>query len=229
MRTLAIGDIHGCYRALKCLANCVPFRDDDLLITLGDYVDRGPNSKSVLEWVMERTQAGQCIPLRGNHEAMMMAAIRGEMPLQHWLYCGGDKALASYGRSGRQPNVEDIPEEHIQFLEHSLHRAYETSGHIFVHASLLPDEPVLEQPDDVLYWERFDWIAPHESGKTIICGHTAQHSGVPANVGHAICIDTWVYGRGWLTCLDVETGQYWQADEHGLIRSDWLDLSQTPV
>ena len=71
-------------------------------------------------------------------------------------------------------------------------------------------------------WERFDWINPHRSGKTIICGHTAQHSGEPADVGYAVCIDTWVYGDGWLTCLDVGTGEYWQANQDGETRQDQL-------
>jgi serine/threonine protein phosphatase 1 len=57
----------------------------------------------------------------------------------------------------------------------------------------------------------------------MICGHTSQKSGRPLNLGHAVCIDTWVYGRGWLTCLDVQTGKLWQANQAGETRTAWLD------
>ena len=68
MRYLAVGDIHGCFTALTSLAAYVPFRDDDLLITLGDYVNRGPDSCAVLDWLIRRQRHGKLVPLRGNHE-----------------------------------------------------------------------------------------------------------------------------------------------------------------
>ncbi|HEY9796072.1 MAG TPA: hypothetical protein V6D30_10555, partial [Leptolyngbyaceae cyanobacterium] len=64
---------------------------------------------------------------------------------------------------------------------------------------------------------------PHCSGKIMVCGHSSQKSGVPLNVGHAICIDTWVYGKGWLTCLDVTSGRVWQANQAGQQREAWID------
>ena len=72
----------------------------------------------------------------------------------------------------------------------------------------------------MLYWESLkadDW-RPHEGGKTMICGHTAQKSGRPLVLDRAVCIDTWVYGNGWLTCLDVDLEVYWQANEQGQTR-----------
>lgn len=75
----------------------------------------------------------------------------------------------------------------------------------------------------MLYWERFGNPAPHESGLTMVCGHTSQQSGDPLNVGHAICIDTSACRGGWLTCLDVDTMFCWQASESGDVRSFWLD------
>ena len=59
----------------------------------------------------------------------------------------------------------------------------------------------------------------------MVCGHTKQRSGRPRNWGHAVCIDTWVYGDGWLTCLDVRTGRYWQANQAGQTRTDYLDAA----
>jgi serine/threonine protein phosphatase 1 len=68
----------------------------------------------------------------------------------------------------------------------------------------------------VLLWEKLHDPLPHVSGKVMVCGHTKQNSGVPLNLGHAVCIDTGVYEPdGWLTCLDVRTGQYWQANQRG--------------
>jgi serine/threonine protein phosphatase 1 len=57
----------------------------------------------------------------------------------------------------------------------------------------------------------------------MVCGHTPQKSGRPKSLGHAVCIDTWAYGKGWLTCLEVGTGRYWQANQQGEHRSGWLD------
>ena len=63
---------------------------------------------------------------------------------------------------------------------------------------------------------------PHCSGKVVVCGHTQQRSGLPLNLGHAVCIDTWAYGQGWLTCLDVLSGRIWQANQAGRVRTLWL-------
>jgi serine/threonine protein phosphatase 1 len=77
-----------------------------------------------------------------------------------------------------------------------------------------------EQPELILCWESLNprKYEPHYSGKTMICGHTAQKKGNPLVLPGAICIDTWAYGDGWLTCLDVDSGQYWQANELGETR-----------
>ena len=115
-----------------------------------------------------------------------------------------------------------IPEAHWRFLEEELRAWYETPTHFFVHANYYPDVPLAEQPDLMLYWEKFDDPPPHESGKIMVCGHTPQKSGLPRNIGHAVCIDTWVYGKGWLTCLDVGSGKYWQANQRRETRSGRL-------
>ncbi len=100
---------------------------------------------------------------------------------------------------------------------------YETERQIFVHANLYPDLPLNEQPDYVVFWQHIDeWTPPHQSGKTMICGHTSQKTGEILNLGHAICIDTAACKGGWLTCLDVETGDYWQANESGETRAGFL-------
>lgn len=225
MATYAIGDIHGCWKALATLLDQVPIKPEDTLITLGDYIDRGPSSARVLGWLIDRHQQGNCIALRGNHEVMLQASVEGNMNVDHWLACGGRETLESYlpSKQKRKPSLADVSPEHLLFLKKKLRPYHETDSHIFVHAAVLHGHSLEDQDEYTLYWERFQDIAPHQSGKTVICGHTAQKSGIPANNGHAICIDTWVYGRGWLTCLEVETGRYWQANQNKKHRSDWLD------
>jgi len=221
-RLLAIGDIHGCLKALETLAAFVPFADDDLLVTLGDYVDRGPNTRGVLDWLIARLAKGHLIPLCGNHEIMMVQALDDSATERFWLDMGGAAALASYGR-GNRGQLSDVPEEHWQFLDHETKRYYETDTHFFVHANARPDWPLAEQSDEVLFWERFDDTPLHQSGKIMVCGHTAQKTGLPLDLGHAVCIDTWAYGRGWLTCLDPKTGEYWQANQQGETRRGQLE------
>lgn len=228
MATYAIGDIHGCWDALETLIERVPFGDDVLLITLGDYVDRGPDSARVLDWVMQLHGQGRCLPLRGNHELMMQAVIDGQVKEDHWLACGGLETLQSYSPSSqkRNPRLEDIPHSHSQFLKEKLLPYYETDSHIFVHASVFEGYSMQDQDEHTLYWDRFEYIQPHQSGKIVVCGHTAQKSGRPVHRGHAICIDTWVYGKGWLTCLDLESGQYWQANQKRQHRTHWLEAPE---
>jgi serine/threonine protein phosphatase 1 len=223
MRHLAIGDIHGCSRALLTLAAWVPFRDDDVLVTLGDSVDRGPDSFGVLDWLIARHQRGGLIPLAGNHEIMMLAAREDAGALDNWLAVGGDAALASYSHLDDAGRLSDIPETHWDFLATQLLAYHEIDTHFFVHAGAWPEVPLADQPDLTLYWEAFNDPAPHKSGKVMVCGHTPQRSGKPRSVGHAVCIDTAACRGGWLTCLDVASGRYWQANQRGETRRGWVE------
>jgi serine/threonine protein phosphatase 1 len=236
MRLLAIGDIHGCLRALTTLLDLVAPQADDLLIALGDYVDRGPDSRGVLDRLIALHDAGRLIALRGNHDVMMVDARDGHD--LGWLEVGGELTLRSYdiedskiGKFFRgmgwfgdpEDLLAKVPRRHWKFLEDDCLPYYETEEYIFVHANLYPDVPLAEQPDYMLYWERLTGPCEHISGKTMICGHTRQKNGRPLNLGTTICIDTNVYEDGWLTCLDVHTGRVWQANERGETRSSWLD------
>jgi serine/threonine protein phosphatase 1 len=224
MRLLAIGDIHGCYRALMALVKAVKLTPEDALITLGDYVNRGPDSSSVVDWLIHRSKNGLLIPLRGNHEIMMLRARDNNEAFANWIAVGGKETLASYSPLGDQGRLADVPDSHWDFLENHLRDYYETDRHIFVHANLYPDLPLPEQPEFMLFWEQLDeWTPPHISGKTMICGHTSQRSGKPLNMGHAVCIDTAACKGGWLSCLELETNFYWQANEAGEVRSGFLD------
>jgi serine/threonine protein phosphatase 1 len=225
MRTLAIGDIHGCSRALRALLDRVQPGPDDWIVTLGDYVDRGPDSYGAMEQLLALHRTGRLIALRGNHEEMMLAARGDVEALRGWLLCGGAQALASYSPLGDAGSLVDVPDEHWHFLDRCCVAWHETATHIFVHANVHPDVPMDEQPGYLLRWEAIDAqnSAPHCSGKVLVCGHTQQRSGLPLNLGHAVCIDTWAYGSGWLTCLDAATGRIWQANQEGRVRTLWLD------
>ena len=222
MRYLAIGDIHGCFKALTTLSGFVPFESDDILITLGDHINRGPDSCAVLDWLIAHGKRSKLIPLRGNHEIMMLQARENADEFRRWLRYGGAATLASYSSFGDAGRLVDVPDSHWQFLEQTQ-SLFETDTHFFVHANAYPDCPLAEQPDFMLYWESFNDPPPHASGKIMICGHTSQKSGIPLSIGHAVCIDTWVYGEGWLTCLDAASGRYWQANQRGETRTGWLE------
>ncbi len=217
-RTLAIGDIHGSLAALKRMIEVVPIRDDDFLITLGDYVDRGPDSKGVLDWLIERHRGSRMVSLRGNHDVMFAAAPYNSQERDIWISVGGVQTLMSYGQDGVIATLDDVPYEHFNFIDDDCVKYYETEQHIFVHATVDPKKPLSEQSDETLYWSKLKDLGPHCSGKTVICGHTAQKNGRPLDLRHTICIDTWVYGGGWLTCLDIDTGEYWQTRQSGDFR-----------
>lgn len=221
MHTLAIGDIHGCSRALRILAETVPFAAFDTVVTLGDHVDRGPDSYGVVEWLIDWGQRHHLVSLKGNHEILMLDALQDRFALRQWLEVGGSAAIESYRAKGE--GGEMVPESHRLFLEGCL-PYWETKSHIFVHASVDPALPMEKQSGAQLYWNRADFSAPpHVSGKRVICGHTAQRNGIPKSNGHVTCIDTWAYGGGWLTAMDVNTGAYWQTRETGEVRRGMVE------
>jgi serine/threonine protein phosphatase 1 len=223
MRILAIGDIHGCHRALLALLDAVSPQPDDLLVTLGDYVDRGPDSRLVLDDLVALHAGGRLVALRGNHDQMMVDARDRPWESALWLACGGLQTLSSYGIALAEPlDLQEVPDAHWKFLEEDCRDWYETERHLFVHASYDPDLAMPDQPGYLLRWEKLLDPLPHVSGKTVVCGHTKQSK--PLNLGHVVCIDTGVYAGGWLTCLDVDSGRIWQANEQGRQRTGWLDV-----
>ncbi|WP_197442682.1 metallophosphoesterase family protein [Lignipirellula cremea] len=213
-RTIAIGDIHGCSLALETLLNTIQPEKSDRIITLGDYIDRGPDSCAVLDRLLALSNECETVFLLGNHEAMLLDAYQTEFNYSHWLYCGGDATLQSYGGS-----LDGIPPEHLHFVR-KCQFSYETDKHFFVHANYVYDEPLHNQPNDVLLWEHLsaDPPPPHQSGKTAIVGHTPQGSGAILDAGHLVCIDTCCFGGGYLTAYDIDTQQIWQADIQGTLR-----------
>ena len=210
-RTIAIGDIHGCAQALATLLDMLAPTSTDTLVLLGDYVDRGPDSRRVLEKLLDLQRQCSLIPLLGNHEIMMLSVWSGDMPALFWERYGGYETLLSY--DGELTRVDAL---HWEFL-HQCRRYFETGTHLFMHANYIADRELDNQPDVTLFWTHISSILPppHRSGKTAIVGHTPQFGGDILDLGHLKCIDTCCFAGGWLTALDVHSGQIWQANERG--------------
>ena len=212
-RTLAIGDIHGCCCALETLLSHVAPDADDTVIVLGDVIDRGPDSRGVIDALLDLANRTRIIFVMGNHEEMYRDALASPRRLAMWLHYGGEETLQSYGG-----DVANIPPEHHQFLTGG-HSWWEDEENIFIHANLEPGVPLQDQSGRWLRWEHLSGHEyPHESGRRVICGHTSIPSGVPLVRNNWVCIDTHVYGGQYLTCLDVATGDLYQSSDSGDLR-----------
>ena len=224
-RTIAIGDVHGCAQALATLIDAIRPTPHDTLVFLGDYIDRGPNSRGVLDEVIALREQCTVVPLLGNHEEMLLAVLQGgQSETKFWLTFGGVASLTSYGwNEGPELRPEDvrrlIPGEHVKFLK-SCRDYFETVRHIFAHAYYDPHLPLHQQKWGGLRWASLPPVPErHCSGKVAIVGHTTQRSGDILDLGYLKCIDTFCHGGGWLTGLEVEGAwREWQANEAGDLR-----------
>lgn len=225
-RTIAIGDIHGCSRALETLLAAVNPGPSDTVVTLGDLIDRGPDTRGVIDRLIDLRSSGRLIPVLGNHEQMLLDVLAGRLDAFYWLYCGGEAVLSSYGIV----SPSEIPDAHLTFLGEGRNY-FETETHFFTHASYDPVLPLGEQPEELLRWSSLrDRIpGPHHSGKVAVVGHTAQRSGEVLDLGHLICLDTYCYGGRWLTAIDLDGSRLWQANQHGELRhAQGVPLSSNP-
>ncbi|HKK00603.1 MAG TPA: metallophosphoesterase family protein [Desulfuromonadales bacterium] len=212
-RLLAVGDIHGCFDHLRQLMALVRPTPSDQVVFLGDYVDRGPAARDVLDFLIDfGRRYPKSVFLKGNHEAMFLDFLTGRERLP-FLINGGQTTLKSY----EQKNAVAIPEEHRAFLA-ALRLSFDTEHFIFVHAGLRPGLPLEEQQEEDLLWIRRDFLDAddYDWGKTIVFGHTPLQEPFlsPGRIG----IDTGaVYGR-YLSCCDVETLRFWRYPEEKDVR-----------
>lgn len=213
-RTFAVGDIHGCNQALVALLAMLDLAGEDTVVVLGDFVDRGPETRQVIDTLLALQQTCRLVTLLGNHEEMMRDALSGRGLYNPWLEMGGQAALDSYGNDPR-----NIPPSHIRFLV-SCSPYWETDREIFVHAGLEPNVSLKNQRAEWLRWKRLQGTeAPHPSGKRIICGHTPQVDGRPGVYDGWVCLDTWAYRGQYLSALDVAADVVYQANQTGATRS----------
>jgi serine/threonine protein phosphatase 1 len=217
-RTYAVGDIHGCAIALKTMLATLEPRAQDTLIVLGDVIDRGPDSRGVLQRLLTLRDQCQLVTILGNHEQMLLDVIDGQMPRQDWMGFGGAETLDSYGQ---QSSVASVSEEHVAFIR-TWSDYHEQASHFYAHGNYREFLPLAVQPWQLLRWQSLHerTPGPHQSGQVAILGHTANKQGHVLDLGHLICIDTCCHGGGWLTALEAATGRIWQTNERGQMRCD---------
>jgi serine/threonine protein phosphatase 1 len=217
--TYAIGDIHGCYGLMVELLDRIVAdvesssgQDDETLVFLGDYVDRGPASSAVLTalvWI-ERHSPVRTVFLKGNHEQGMLDYIDNPSLHVQWLQFGGIATLCSYGLEVpddlksidhldlRDRFVDRLPASHLEFLRR-LQMCHETEYFIFVHAGIKHGIPMSKQKPEDLLWIREGFLEERSpSRKRVVHGHTWT-SNKPQVLAHRIGVDTGAYETGVLT------------------------------
>jgi serine/threonine protein phosphatase 1 len=216
-RLLAIGDIHGCDVALETLLHELAPGADDTVVVLGDVIDRGPDTRRCIDILLDLQKSSQLVSILGNHEEMFLDALAGGSWSTTWLQSGGAEMLESYDDS-----IENIPTEHLDYI-HSMRDYFESEWDLFVHATPHFDIPISEQPPEFLRWNRLTGREPPQSsGKRVICGHTAQRSGVPLVFFGWVCLDSNAYGpHGALSGLDVHADVIYQAEQSGTYRGQF--------
>jgi serine/threonine protein phosphatase 1 len=217
-RIFVIGDIHGCYSELKSmleyLSRKLDLSDKDLVVFLGDYIDRGPDSRGVLDALVDfKTRFPNCIFLKGNHEDMLLDFLGFGGNLGHaFLYNGGLETIQSYGISVFSPPNEMmrlLPEDHFSFFN-SLESVVTVRDYYLVHAGLNPSMSLEKQTGEDLFWIRESFLdAPHEFGKTIIFGHT-PHREIFDNRPFKIGLDTGLVFGNKLSCLELVSGKVYE-------------------
>ena len=212
-KIFAIGDIHGCAGRLDRLIKEIPIDPErDMLVFIGDYLDRGPDPKGVVDRIIRISETHRkVVCLAGNHERMFLDyAFQGQGE-DVFLHNGGMSTLISYGfRRGSRREALCIPDTHKAFYD-SLLPFYESQDHIFVHAGLRPGIPLAEQSDFDLVWIREEFIhSDYDFGKTVIFGHTPLSYEYPYSDGRKIGIDTGAVYGGRLTCIELPEVKLYQ-------------------
>lgn len=236
-RLVAIGDIHGCLGLLDRLLEAIDAEiaadapDDWRIITLGDHTDRGPNSRGVIDRMIERSADERHLSLRGNHDTGMVDFLTG--PANHRLFVefGGVETAASYGvtldtsdeerfAASRRALIDAVPSTHLEFLT-NLNLSATFGDYFFCHAGIRPGVPLDVQVQDDLIWIRKEFL-DHEGlhPKLIVHGHTPADQ--PEILRNRINIDTGAYSTSVLTALVAEGTRKWllQASEDGVSRRE---------
>ena len=201
-RIFIIGDIHGCLEALERLMDNIGWHpDQDGLVFLGDYIDRGEDPRGVVDYILDISREGESVQcLLGNHEALFLDLLEGG-DIANFILNGGLHTLESYSMDGDPQGELHIPEAHITFMK-SLRPWIEMNGYYVVHAGFRPGIPIEDQRREDILWIREPFIfSPYDFGKRVIFGHTPFYD--PLIMENKIGLDTGaVYGNR-LTCLEL--------------------------
>lgn len=212
-KTFVVGDIHGCHASFLALLDKInPDPRRDRLILLGDYVDRGPDSKKVLTEIIKlRSRFSHIITLMGNHERMFLDFLAGRGQ-DFFLHFGGRETLMSYDLKPPFPadTSKHIPADHITFLNELL-LYWEDENYIYVHAGLQPGIHLSQQSSEWLLWAREKFIpSEYDFGKPVIFGHTDLKE--PLIEKNKIGIDTGAVYGGRLSCLILPDMEFISVD-----------------
>lgn len=234
-RVFVIGDIHGCVEEPRLLLDELVTKEgltvEDLVVFLGDYIDRGPSSKEVVDLMIEfQGKFPLTRFLKGNHEDMLLDFLGfGGRLGQAFLYNGGLETIQSYGISVFSPPeemVEALPKEHFRFFR-ELESILCIDQYIMVHAGLNPVRDLNAQDDSDVLWIRDEFISQqHSFQKTVVFGHT-PHQDILLHLPFKIGLDTGLVFGNKLTCLELRLGQVYQVARNAkeIIRGK-LDLGQ---
>lgn len=211
--TYAVGDIHGCRKTLQTLIESLPLNNNSVLIFLGDYIDRGPDTKGVIDYLIQLKTKYECHFLIGNHEQLLLDYIQHD-DFKNWLPNGAIKTMESYGFKN---GYFDLPENHLLFLK-SCHYYIDSPDFLFVHGGVRPEQSIRE---NISRFSKFDmlWERDHLKAeklnweKTVVCGHTPRQ--FPLIKEKLISIDTGcVYkdsmGMGNLTAVQLPSAKIFQ-------------------
>jgi len=223
-RLFAIGDIHGCADELDVMIRAMAPVRGDTVVFVGDYVDRGPSARDVIEMMVGLpSEQAEYVFLKGNHEDMMLSFLGfpgryGES----FLFNGGAQTLDSYGITEETLELapEKIPEGHVEFLK-GLATSYLRPPYLFVHAGIQPLRQLEEQTVEDMLWIRQEFIFhPHQIGATVVFGHTPMRA-VMVDLPFKLGIDTGLVYGGKLSCIEFNEGVLYQ-----VARGSWRAKSQ---
>ena len=225
-RLYVIGDIHGRADLLDRMvgeigkdlaARPVP---DSLVVTVGDYVDRGPDSRGVIERLLKNPFPTRLVALRGNHETLLEGFLLNPQVAEHWRRYGGLETMQSYGvpvgdvMRGREylaaarALAQAIPAAHFEFLG-SLPVSLTVGKYFICHAGVRPGVPLDRQSEEDLLWIRDEFLASRaDFGKIVVHGHTPAEQ--PELMPNRINVDTGAFMTGRLTCaaLDADGARF---------------------
>ena len=235
-RVLVIGDIHGHYTKFKSLYSKLNVTDDDLVIFLGDYIDRGPENLLMIRWIMRESQNDNIIALRGNHEQMMIDCIRnGDI---NWIFNGGNETAKEIkSKIKEHPNLMKEIVEFAESLPLYYRKTINGQDYFFCHAGVDPKVPLEEQTSMSLLWIREGFFKHYDGDAIIVVGHTPLLLLNPEGSLETWCkdyqkvasiekvkpqwrrnkkillMDTGSYfPNGCISCMDMISGKLWQSD-----------------
>ncbi|MDE2110392.1 MAG: serine/threonine protein phosphatase [Alphaproteobacteria bacterium] len=219
MRVYAVGDVHGCLAQLSALlakieADASGFAGEIQPIFLGDYVDRGPDSKGVIDRLLAAREERDCRFIRGNHDQFMLDFLEQPALYRDWRDFGGRETLLSYGvvpplfdndracEQARDALRTALPERHLKFLN-DLEYSLEIGGYYFTHAGVRPGAPLDRQKPEDLLWIRDEFLlSDADFGKIVVHGHTPMEA--PVSRFNRISVDTGAYATGRLSAAVLE-------------------------